>query len=161
MTVAAARPGKGMTGPRVLAILVGFFVTVLAADLVMVISALDSQPGLVADHPYERGLAHDALLAEEARQAGLHWQIAVDQQDRRLTVAVVDGQGAPLAADHVALRLVRPAEAGLDRTLDLRPVAAGRWQADLAAVPAGQWEVAVAVFRGTDRLDSLERLVIR
>ncbi len=157
---AAARRARGLTGRHVVLVLAGFFVTVLAVDGFMVASALDTQPGLVADHPYERGLAHNALLADEARQAALHWRITLGHAADRVVLALADGRGAPLAADQVALRLIRPSDAALDRALVPRALGDGQWQADIHGVPAGLWQVAVTVIRGRDRFDRVERLVL-
>lgn len=160
-TVSTERPRTGLTGIKVLAILLGFFVTVLAVDTIMIVGALQSRPGLVTDHAYERGLAHNEVLAAEARQVALGWRIAVTLDDGKMTLIVRDRTDVVLVPDRVELRLIRPTEASLDRTLIARPLADGGWQADLDGIPAGQWEVAVMVVRGTERMDLLDRVVIR
>lgn len=160
MTAAATARSGRITGRIVLAILVGFFAAVLAVDVIMVVSALDTQPGLVADHAYERGLAHNAVLAEEARQDGLHWQVSVVRAGNALDLTVVDSAGRPVIADRVSMRLIRPTDAALDRALTPLPAGDGHWRAPVDAVAPGAWQLALTIGRGSDRFDTVERLVL-
>lgn len=161
MTIASEiAPRRGLTGGKVALILVGFFLTITAVDVVMITSALDSQTGLVAEHPYERGLAFNELLAREARQEQLGWTLGVMVEGGRLTVTVDDAQGRPVAADRMSLRLLRTSDIRLDRTLEVAAVGEGRFVAETAGAEPGLWQVAVTVYRGDDRLDRLETVVI-
>lgn len=163
MTVAndiVAPRRRGLSGPKVAMILTGFFLTVTAVDVVMITSALDSQSGLVTEHSYERGLAFNDLLAREARQEKLGWKLSVVQMAGRLSVAITDDKGQSVAVDRLELRLVRSSDARLDRTLAPVPAAGGRFEAELAGAPAGLWQVAVTAFRGEDRFDRVDTLVI-
>lgn len=151
---------RGLTGGKVALILAGFFLTITAVDVVMITSALDSQTGLVAEHPYERGLAFNDILAREAQQDRLGWKLGVALDGGRLTVAVADDKGQPVAADRLVLRLLRTSDARLDRTLEPVPAGEGRFEAEIAGVEPGLWQAAITVYRGGDRLDRLETVVI-
>lgn len=161
MPTSDAQERPGLTGATVLAILLAFFVTVLSVDALMIVRAVQSRPGLVTEGAYEKGLAHNALLAAEARQEALGWQAGVKVADGRLVLDLREKDGALMVPTRIDLRLIRPTNSGMDRSLMAVPVPDGTWAADLAGVGAGQWEVAIVVHRGDDRMDVLERVVIR
>lgn len=150
----------GLTGRKVAAILVGFFLTITAVDVIMITSALDSQPGLVADHAYERGLAHNDVLAAKARQDALGWQVAVERTGGTVLLSIVDPMGDAVVADRVELRLLRPSDARQDRVLVPEALEAGRFSAGIGEVTPGLWQLAVIIRRGEDRFDALKTLVI-
>ncbi|MCF4165687.1 FixH family protein [Zavarzinia compransoris] len=150
----------GLTGRKVAAILVAFFMTITAVDVIMITSALDSQPGLVTDHAYEKGLAHNEVLAAKARQDALGWRVAVERTGGAVMLSIVDSAGAGVAADRVELRLLRPSDANQDRVLVPEAIEAGRFRAEIGAVTPGLWQLAVTIRRGDDRFDSLKTLVI-
>ncbi|PWR20821.1 FixH family protein [Zavarzinia compransoris] len=159
MTLAQDMSRSGLTGRKVALIVAGFFLTITAVDVFMITSALQSQPGLVTDHAYERGLAYNAVLAAKARQDALGWSVAYERVDGQLMISIKDAAG-PMAPDDLALRLLRPSDAGKDRPLV--PVAAGpgRYTVNLAEVEAGLWQVAISLRRGDDRFDRLDDLVL-
>ncbi|MFA5121093.1 FixH family protein [Zavarzinia sp.] len=154
------RARGGLTGPKVLAWCVGFFVSVGAVNVYMVTTALESQPGLVADHPYERGLAHNDVLAAEAKEQGLGWKLGSKAADGVLTVTLQDAAGLPVSAERIDVRLLRPSDAHLDRQLDLVADGAGQWRAAIDGAAAGLWHLAVVAERGGQRYDSYETLVL-
>ncbi len=106
-------------------------------------------------------MAHNDVLAAEARQEALGWQVRAAAVAGRLEIRLLDRDGKPLAAERIDARLVRPTDARLDRTLALRPAADGVWNADIADAPAGQWEVVMTIHRGGDRMDRVERVVTK
>ncbi|MCW0182684.1 MAG: FixH family protein [Zavarzinia sp.] len=161
MTIASEiAPRRGLTGGKVALMLVAFFLTITAVDIVMITSAIDSQTGLVVEHSYERGLTFNDLLAREARQAQLGWKLRVAVAGGRLTVVVDDAQGQPVAAERIGLRLVRTSDIRLDRVLETTSAGDGRFVADLAGAEPGLWQAAITVYRGEDRFDRLETVVI-
>lgn len=159
MTLAQESPRGGITGRKVALIVAGFFLTITAVDVVMITSALESQPGLVTDHAYERGLAYNNVLAAKARQDALGWSVSYGRQDGRLMISIKDRAGA-LAPDALTLRLLRPSDAGKDRTLDAVAVAPGLYAADLGDAAPGLWQAAISLRRGEDRFDRLDDLVL-
>lgn len=163
MTIAsneAPRVRGGMTGPKVLAWCVGFFVSIGAVNVYMVTSALESQPGLVTDHPYERGLAHNDVLAAEAKEQGLGWKLAFTATDGVLAINLKDAAGQPVTVDQIDVRLLRPSDVNLDRKLELVADGAGQWHATIDGATAGLWHLAVVAERGNDRYDSYETVVL-
>ena len=68
MAETLAAPRAPLTGGKVLAILLGFFVVVFAANGVMIFDAISTFRGQTADHPYEVGLKFNLELAAVAAQ---------------------------------------------------------------------------------------------
>jgi nitrogen fixation protein FixH len=142
MTGARKRP---ITGRHVLAILVGFFAVVIAANGVMAWLAIDSFPGLVSADPYREGLAWNRTLAERKVQAALGWQVTVDVSGSGATQAVTarfrDRSGVPLSGLAVNARLVRTVAQGEDRSARLEETSPGLYRAGVNLPLAGKWRL--------------------
>jgi nitrogen fixation protein FixH len=112
---------------------------VVAVNGVLIVSALATFTGVTEGHAYDRGLAYNDVLAENARQAALGWQGDVRlAADGSLAVAVTDRDGRPVPG---TLRgsLLRPLEK-LSLPLAFTPQGEGVFRAALAAPRPGQWE---------------------
>lgn len=163
----AGADGPAWTGRRVLALMIGFFAVVAAANGALVAFALSSWSGLSTENAYLKGLKHDATIAAARRQAALGWSSRVElsagpEGGGVLVVHLAGSDGQGLSGLQVAARMMRPASAGFDRVLDLAPAGEGAY-AGVAPPPlAGQWDVEVAaVGRGGARYAMLHRVVVR
>ena len=81
--------------------IVGCFVVVAAMNGGLAYLALESDPGLVSEHPFELGNGYNRVLAEGAAEDALGWRGAADfLPTERLSGWVVatlrDSAGAPL-----------------------------------------------------------------
>jgi nitrogen fixation protein FixH len=134
------------TGRRFLAILVGAFVLVSAVTGLMIWFALSSWTGLVSDSAYAEGLGFDRVLAQSRAAAALGWQgsIEYDSATGRLTVALADRRGRPLAGLHLTAQWLRPTSEGFDREIELREAAPGRFEGSIRPSLPGQWDVRVS-----------------
>ncbi len=56
-------------GKKVFLALLGFFVLFAGVDTFFVYKALSTNTGVVAEHPYERGLHYNDILAEAKKRA--------------------------------------------------------------------------------------------
>lgn len=148
--------GKPLTGRKVLAILVGAFAVVIAANLAMLFAATGTFPGLVVKNSYVASQGWDAKT--EAQRA-LGWQARVVHDGEALSVALTDAEGAPVHGLEVAATVGRPASGRTDRTLTLAETG-GAYAAPLALAP-GRWRVAVTA-TGTDgaRFETHAELVV-
>jgi len=144
---------RPLTGRTVLAIFLGFFATVIAANGIMIHCAISSFRGVVVDHPYEAGLAFNTDIAAARAQEARHWQVEVRMRPARagqlVEVAARDAQGAPVTGLSVKGSFAAPVDARLDRRVDLvertpgsytgeAPIAAGRWDFELSARRGGE-----------------------
>jgi nitrogen fixation protein FixH/copper chaperone CopZ len=121
------------TGRKFLAILVGAFVLVSAVNGLMIWFALSSWTGLVSDSAYAEGLGSDRVLAQSRAEAALGWRgsIEYDSATGRLTVALADRRGRPLAGLHLTAQWLRPTSEGFDREIELREATPGRYEGSI------------------------------
>ena len=144
-------------------IFVGFFLVVLLANGIMAAFAFGTWSGLSTQGAYEKGLAYNETLQDRARQAALGWRVAMDLEqdvDRPKLVAVLhDSKGAPLWADSVTAKVIRPTQAGHDFEVILEDQGAGRFSVPIELSLPGIWDVALTVTKGDDELASSRRLV--
>lgn len=142
---------------------VGGFAIVLAVNGVMLTIALDSFTGIETEQAYKKGLAYNEQIDAAERQAELGWQVALAAEqsgpsEARIALEVADRTGRPLDGAEVVASLVRPTQAGHDRSAALTPSAPGRYGATVALPLQGLWDLSVEIrhprghYRVTDRL---------
>lgn len=139
---------------------VAFFAFVALVNGVMVWFAVNTQTGLVTEHPYEKGLAYNQVVDAERAQEALGWRGVVTFEGRLLTFALLERSGEVVMADRVTARFVRPTQAGMDFDVMLARAADGTWQAEVTPPHNGLWEVRVHAERGTDRFQQARRIVV-
>ena len=120
--------------------------------------------GTVTDKAYERGLAYDAEIA--ARAAQLRSGLQPDMKLKplggkrvRVQLSVSSARGEPMLPAQAEVRFVRPAQAGLDRTVTLKAtdsILAG----DVALPAAGVWDVVATMRAGGVMLETSQRIVL-
>ncbi len=84
--------GKPLTGRKVLAIAVGAFGVILAANLALAFNALRSFPGLEVQNSY---VASQNFNEELAAQLALGWEVEARLEDGMLVLAFTDSDGRP------------------------------------------------------------------
>ena len=149
--------GFRLTGWHVLAMVVGFFAIVMAADIGMATMAYRTFSGEVADDPYEAGRLYNRTLAERRAQAALGWTAGIAMiNDGDLRVTVRDRQGAPVDGLSVAALLERPATEAGKRPLDFKRGAPGVYDAHAADL-SGAWDVRVRAVDAKGRPFEVEK----
>lgn len=148
--------GKPLTGLKVLAMVVGFFLFVGAVDGVMIYKALKTFSGEVIPHPYERGLAYNRDIAQAREQAARDWKVdvrltRVSPQETEIRVSARDGAGAEVSGVEMSALFAAPADLSKDVRVTLAPVAPGRY-AGTAALPRGQRELVLTARRGAEEI---------
>jgi nitrogen fixation protein FixH len=150
--------GFRLTGRGFLAIIVGFFLVVIAVDASFAVIAYRTHPGEVSVTPYEDGLVYDREIRQLHAQQALGWQAAAAAAPGQVVIEVRDRAGAPVRGLKVAGKLERPAtEAGrlTPRLVETGPgVYVGRVDAASGAwdFSAEAWDSAGHVFRLERRL---------
>jgi nitrogen fixation protein FixH len=146
MSAASAnRPRAGRRWIPVLAL--APLIALVAADAVMAMLALRSDPGLVADAPRRIGLAHVAPAAE----LRLDLSLVPRPEGHLLGLRLRDAAGQAVAAERVEGRLERATHAGEDRPLRFVPGTDGAWTALVAPPDAGAWQVSALARDGAGR----------
>ena len=137
-----------------------FFAVIALVDGIMVTLALRTHTGIVTDHPYEKGLAYNAVVEQETRQEALGWQGNLTLEGNVLSFSLRDAKGVAISADRVRADITRPTQAGMDFSAPLSQSAEGAWQAALAFPEAGLWEVRVFAEHGENRYQQARRFVV-
>lgn len=143
-------PNRGRWYPWVF---VAAFIVVIAVNGVMVSLAVGSFTGLETEHPYERGLNYNDMLAAARAQEALGWQVeyealpAGEASDGVLPVVLtsrfLDKNGRPLTGLDVKAFLLRPTAQGYDLQVELQEAGGGRYSADAVLPLAGQWDLRI------------------
>jgi nitrogen fixation protein FixH len=129
-------------------IVAGLLAAMVTSSLLFLRIAVANPDALVVSDARSAKRAYHEDVRAERRGAALGWRVELDARTRGdaadVRVRVHDAEGAHLAAERVSLRRVRPAEGGLDETIDLEP--AGRaWTGRVALPRAGRWHLHVRV----------------
>ncbi len=134
-----------LKGKHVLFILIGFFGIIFAVNGYFAWSALKTLPGEERGATYEAGLRYNATLAEQRAQEKLHWSHKSQLlPGSKLSVAVADSDGSPVAGLSIDGWLERPAAEGADHKLTFTEVDTGRYEAVTGTSEAGAWILAFA-----------------
>lgn len=141
------------TGRHALALLMGFFGVVFAANAVFVYVALESWTGLSTDDAYRKGLTYNQTIARADAQHALGWRVAVTLEAaapgrQRLALTLYDRDGRPIDGRAVTATLRGPPETDSDLTTQLAWVYAGRYAAEFASAYRGRRDVHIEVDRG-------------
>lgn len=127
---------RELTGRKVLAIVLSAFGVIIAVNLVMAYSAVNTFPGLEVQNSY---IASQGFNDRLAAQRALGWQSDAEMQGGTLRVAITDAEGRPARiADFTAI-LGRPTTEREDMVPDF--VFDGRaWVAQIEA-DYGNWDL--------------------
>ncbi len=134
--VDGARP---LTGRKVLAIAVAAFGTIIAANLTLAYSAVQSFPGIEVKNGY---IASQSFERERAAQELLGWNTEAAYEKGVLTIVVLDRDGVAAPLQDAVIHLGRPTTAA--SVLEMASAADGSgWSAAISLAP-GPWRVDVA-----------------
>lgn len=127
-------PGKPLTGRKVLAITVGAFAVIIGVNLILAYKAVSTFPGLEVANSY---VASQRFDAGRAAQAGLGWDLTVQADARRITLALTGADGATVVPASLEVKLGRSTEVSEDQTPAF-VLTDGVYQAPVALNP-GKW----------------------
>ncbi len=108
-----------MTGRRVWWYFVAFFCFVAAVNAVMVTLAVRTHSGVVTEHPYEKGLAYNAVVEAEEKQESLGWKGSIAYKNASLHFSLRDKNKQAILADKAVATVTRPTQSGMDFKLEL------------------------------------------
>jgi nitrogen fixation protein FixH len=142
------------------------FVVIAGVNGALAYFAVQSNPGLVSERPYELGTGYNRVLDAAAAQDALGWRGAVQwlpEGGQRGTVAVdlKDAAGLPVAGATLTARLVRPVEALGATDLVLAETGPGRYAAAATPPRPGQWDVRVVARDGERRFQFQQRIMVQ
>lgn len=140
MTLRPLQQPRQFTGRHMLAIMVAFFGTIIAVNLVMATFANTSWTGLVVQNTYVASQQFNERVAEARAQQSLGWKGALAIKAGEIRYSLVDASGAPVPAESVTVSFRRPSYEAEDWQVKLARAADGAYVAP-AAVRDGIWIV--------------------
>jgi nitrogen fixation protein FixH len=138
------------TGWHMLVVVLLFFGTIIAVNIVMVVSATGTFPGLVVHNSYVASQNFNRTLAEARAQDQTGWRMELDARDGILGLRLTDRDGVLLRRLEVTAEAGRPSTTDEDRTILLVEDETG-YRAT-AALPPGQWDLAVEARKDGERV---------
>jgi len=156
---------RAMRNPWVLGWL-GLLTTVIAVNVIFIVTAFTTSPGLVDEKYYEKGRDVEKHFQKklEARSR-LGWDIRLQSpaeivvgQSHNYSVNIVDRVGMPVADAEVKLQAYRPSDASADIIVPMEAITNGVYQARISLPLKGIWDLKVQVGHGEDELDISRRI---
>ncbi len=128
--------------------------------------ATATAPGLVTEHPFERGNDYNRVLDAAEMQDALGWRVslrlnAVATGRGELVAELADRSGRPLRGLAVTALLVRPVGPEPEVAATLAEEAPGRYVQTIILDRPGQWEVRIAAQDGSTRVAFARRMVMK
>lgn len=156
--------GRKLTGGMVLFMLLGFFATIIAVNMLLLGFAIKTFSGREAKNAYIAGMSHDRALAAVRAQDARGW--VVDAQLKRVETGRssirLERRDAGAQGDLEAIaRFEHPADSRQDRSIALARMSDRVWSA-IADVPAGGWDLVIELRSGQEMLfRSRERIIVK
>ncbi|MBR1136905.1 MULTISPECIES: FixH family protein [Bradyrhizobium] len=137
---------KPLTGRMVLAMLLGFFGTVIGVNVYMMKMAISTLPGTDVDSAYTASLGYEKEIAAARDQEARRWQVEAHIERGASGAAVVqvnarDASGNPLSGVKFQGRLERPADKRADQEVELAEIGIGIYRGTAEAIAPGQWDL--------------------
>ncbi|MDX2308412.1 MAG: FixH family protein [Hyphomicrobium sp.] len=141
------RTAGEIQGWHVLTALLAFFGTIVAVNAIFIVTAIETNTGLVAVEPYRKGLHYNDRIAFDARQSALGWRHAMtlDPTSGNLTLSVDDKAGTPKSGLAVTGTIGRPATNAEDQALSFSEVSPGQYVAAIRALEPGGYITMIEV----------------
>ncbi|MBI1275017.1 hypothetical protein GC177_03490 [bacterium] len=142
-----------------------FFLALVLIDGTMVTLAVTSQTGTVTDHPYEKGLAYNKVVAAADAQARLGWKSTIQWKAQAgsqgtVTIRLTDRNDSPIDKARTHLAIMRPSQDGMDFSVELKEISAGTYSSAITFPAKGLWELRAYADRGNETYQHAIRLVV-
>lgn len=105
-----------ITGPKFFAIFASFFIVIIAVNIVMATSAIETFPGLVVKNSY---VASQSFDRDRAAQEALGWSVDATVDGDHIEIAITNANGAAVEPATVAATFGRPTTTRDDQELEL------------------------------------------
>ena len=143
-----------LTGKHVLAMLIGFFLVITAANAVFIHYAMNTFPGEKEKKSYLQGLNYNERLAARAEQASRGWAATIEEASLKsgrveLRLKMTGSNGSPISDLDIFGVLSRPASDIEDHVFVFSSIGNGEYIAQMPAA-AGVWELEGRAVSGRD-----------
>ncbi|MDH5301723.1 MAG: FixH family protein [Gammaproteobacteria bacterium] len=157
----------GKNNPWVIGWAIGLGSVVLI-NIVMIVLAFVSSPGLVDEDYYETGRKYEenAIKMMTARDA-LRWHVQLNLPETMrinapsdIHLSLVDVRGVPLHQASVKLTAFRPSDADADFSVTMDEVTPGLFAATVNFPLKGVWDLRLHIQRDSDNYDYEQRITV-
>jgi len=145
---------RKFTGWHMATVMIAFFGTVIAVNMIMALQASRTFGGTVVDNSYVASQQFNHWLDEAKAQQAQGWRLATTSLDGRPVVTASE-HGAPLMPTRITAYAEHPLGQLDDIPLVFRETAPGRFVAD-RTLPAGRWRLHVRLIQGARHADFVE-----
>lgn len=158
---------NALRNPWFLSIL-GIIAVFLVVNVVFVVFAVTSNPGLVTEDYYEQGRKYEKnIVTQLAARNNLHWetkleipkQITLNTPDT-YRFSAVDSRGVSIMDADVKLIAYRPSDANADFVKPVEQIAPGLYQTQLEFPLPGIWDINLKVTHGKDVYHQSRRISV-
>ncbi|MDH5230445.1 MAG: FixH family protein [Gammaproteobacteria bacterium] len=148
----------------------GTMATFIIVNIIFVITAFVTNPGLVVEDYYEKGREYEknALKMLAATQATRHWETKLDmpkiinlKEKIFVTFTAVDELGLPVRDAQATLVAYRPSDAAADIQLPMQEIAPGLFQTALTLPLKGLWDIRIILHHHSDKLEIEKRISVK
>lgn len=160
---------EALRNPWVLTIL-GIVITFVTVNVIFIVVAFVTSPGLVVENYYEAGRAYEknALKMLAETQSTRNWETNLDMtpevfinKENAIRFTAVDERGLPIADASVQLVAYRPSDADADITTPMKEIAPGLFEAIVIFPLKGIWDVNVKVQQGSSKFELARRISVQ
>ena len=138
--------------------LLGLIAVFLMVNLVFVVFAVTSNPGLVSDDYYEQGREYEKnVVTRITARDNLNWETKFELPEQIYSntpdvfrFSAVDARGVSIMDADVKFVLYRPSDAGADFEQTVNQLAPGLYQSELTLPLPGIWDLHIKVRHGED-----------
>ena len=160
---------QAFRNPWALGIL-GIMVTFVTVNVIFIVVAFVTNPGLVVEDYYEAGRAYEknALKMLAATQNTRNWETKLDManelfigQKNAIRFTAVDQRGMPVDKAKVQLVAYRPSDADADIMASMKEIAPGLFEAVVAFPLKGIWDVNIKLQQGNNKYELAKRISVK
>lgn len=139
----------------------GLLVVVVTVNIIFIVTAINTNPGLVKEDYYEKGRYHDDNYDKKLETRNrLGWTITqqypakiVQGVPANYSVNVLDKIGNPLKGATVTLHAYRPSDASADHITEMTAIADGVFQTKLGFPLKGAWDINITIKQGEELIE--------
>ena len=148
---------RRFTGRHMLVLMLAFFGTVVAVNLLMATLASRTFGGTVVDNSYVASQRYNQWLEQARLQKSLGWSVGLDLDPARFVAATIAAGDWPLDGAAVHAVATHPLGREPEKTLRFAPLGDGRYRST-EPLPDGRWILRLSVERGRSRARLIETL---
>ena len=137
------------TGRKMLFAILAFFGVVIAANMTMLVFAVNSFGGLVVENSYVASQSFNEDVAAAQAQPMYRWSIAVAGRDA-LTASIAHENGNPVQRLSLTAIAARPSHERETLSIPLSEAAPGEYRGETGLAP-GQWRITLNTDDGQAR----------